>query len=184
MTYLPHLERSIIRVSRMIGLVGLIGLLVLAFATVLDVFLRWIFNSPITGVRDAGALLVAVAVAASFSVCIAERGNITIRFIGNLLGQRWRDSLDIFGNMVMLGFFALMVRQLWLYADELALNHDTTMVLGWPVAPWWRVVVILVAFCVPVQIVVIFQMAKSAIAGNSSTEGEPLSGLDATQGER
>jgi TRAP-type C4-dicarboxylate transport system permease small subunit len=137
-----------------------VGLLSVAFAIALDAALRSIFASPITGVRDAGALFISVVIAASFSACIAERSNITIRFLGSALGGRWQEYLDVFGNLVTAAFFGLMARQIWLHANELALNNDTTIVLGWPLAPWWRVVSILIAFCVPTQIVVIYQICK------------------------
>jgi TRAP-type C4-dicarboxylate transport system permease small subunit len=145
----------------------LAALLALAFAIVLDVLLRWLFNSPITGVRDAASLFVAVVIASSLPICIAERRHITIRFLGKLLKSRWDAAFETFGNLATLVIFALMAWQLWLYADYLAAEKETTMVLGWPVSPWWRGVSIIVAFCVPVQVIVFLQSIKLALFGGS-----------------
>ncbi len=162
---IDRLDKEANRISRLTALVGLFGLLALASATVLDIFMRWIFNSPITGVRDAGELFTAVIIASCFALCISERNNITIRFIGNVLGPRVKDSFEAFGNLVTMIMFALMTWQLWIYANELAIDGETTWVLGWELSPWWRSVSVLIGLCVPVQAVVFLQTIRSAIAG-------------------
>ena len=86
MTLFGHFESLVGKISRAVSLIGLAGLLALAFATVLDVLLRWLMSKPITGVRDLSSLFVAVVIAASFPICIAEQKNITIRFLGTALG--------------------------------------------------------------------------------------------------
>lgn len=141
------------RVSRAIALIGLAGLLALALATVLDVLLRWVFNSPIVGLNDTYAMFAAVVIASSFPLCIAQRGNITIRFLGKILGSRMSNLFETFGNLVTSGIFVLMAWQLWLYADQLQADGETTWILQWPVSPWWRVITILVVVNVPVALV-------------------------------
>jgi TRAP-type C4-dicarboxylate transport system permease small subunit len=158
--------------ARFLALVGLIGLLILAFATVTDALLRWFFNAPITGVRDAAALFVAAAISCSMPICIAERQHITIRFFGMQFGRRGEAAFEAFGNLVTLIIFALMAWQLWLYANHLSAENETTMVLGWPVAPWWRGVSIVAAFCVPVQIFVLLQSIRWAVFGRQSPPAE------------
>ena len=141
------------RVSRAIALIGLAGLLALALATVLDVFLRWLFNSPIVGLNDTYAMFAAIVIASSFPLCIAQRGNITIRFFGKLFGSRVSNLFEAFGNLVTCGIFVLMAWQLWRYADQLQNDGQTTYILNWPVSPWWRVITILILVNVPVTLV-------------------------------
>ena len=155
-----RLESAIISGSQVVALIGLAGLLALAFATVADVLMRWLFNSPITGVRDASSLFVAIVIAASLPSSINAGSNITIRFLGKALGRPWEVSLDIFGNFVTFLTLAAMSWQFWLYAKELGLAKETTWVLGWPVAPWWKCVAIILAFCVPIEVVVIARLFK------------------------
>ena len=156
-----YFESLVGKVSRFVSLIGLAGLLALAFATVLDVLLRWLADRPITGVRDLSSLFVAVVIAASFPICIAGQKNITIRFLGTALGPFCHKILDLFGNIVTIVILALMSWQLWRYAAELARSHETTWVLGLPVSPWYRGVAALVSFCVIAELVVIFKIIRS-----------------------
>ena len=62
MPFFERLDRAVTRIARVIALIGLAGLLLLASATVLDVLLRWIFNSPIVGLNDTHSLLTAIII--------------------------------------------------------------------------------------------------------------------------
>ena len=140
------------RVTRAIALIGLAGLLVLSLATVLDVFLRWLFNKPIVGLNDVYSMCAALIIASSFPLCIAQRGNITIRFLGKFLGPRISNLFESFGNLVTGIIFSVMTWQLWLYTNQLLEDGETTWILNWPVSPWWRLITILVMVNVPVAL--------------------------------
>ena len=163
MVFFEQLDRTVTRITRIIALIGLAGLLLLASATVLDVLLRWLFNSPIVGLNDTHSLFTAIILASCFPLCIYKGGNITIRFAGRIFGDRVKHVLDVLGNLLTLIIFALMGWQLWLYADQLAEDGATTWVLGWPIAPWWRIVTIIIFLCVPVALVTAMQFMKSAL---------------------
>lgn len=154
---IDRLAQKTERISRLFFLIGLAGLIGLAFATVADVLMRWLFNAPITGVRDTASLFVAVVIACAFPISLIKKAHIVIGFIRNLLGHRVKIAVTVFGHLVTLLIFVLIAWQLWLYTDQLAVEKETTLVLGWPVAPWWRGLSIIMAFCVPVQLVVLLQ---------------------------
>jgi TRAP-type C4-dicarboxylate transport system permease small subunit len=156
-------ERATTRVTRAIALIGLTGLLLLASATVLDVLLRWIFNRPIVGLNDTHSLFTALVISSCFPLCIYKGGNITIRFMGSILGKRAKNILDVFGSLLTLIIFALMGWQLWRYADQLAQDGATTWILDWPISPWWRIVTVIIMVCVPVTIMTTIQFTKSAL---------------------
>jgi TRAP-type transport system small permease protein len=169
-----RIEEMTNRISRFIALIGLAGLLMLASATVLDVFMRWLFNRPIIGLNDTHSLFTAIVIASCFPLCMNKGGNITIRFIGNISGPRVKNILDAFGNLVTFVIFALMTWQLWLYTDQLARDGENTWVLNWPVSPWWRVVTIIILICVPVTLVAVIQHARSALKPRNTTD-QPVS---------
>ncbi len=158
---LTRLEVLMTRVSRVIALIGLAGLIVLCFATIADVLMRWLFDAPITGVRDTYALFLGVIIASCFPLCKAERSNITIRFLGNALGNPWRKAFELFGGLFTILIFSVIAWKTWDYANNLKLNNETTWMLGWPVAPWWRIIVGLIAFSVLVLIVVFLRDLKA-----------------------
>ena len=166
----PMIEKIVLRVSRMTALIGLAGLLVYAGATVLNVIMRWLLNSPIIGVRDASSAFTSVIIASCFALCIVDRSNITIRFLGNAFGKPWKESFEGFGNLVTLVVFGLISWQLWLFAGQLAADGETTWVLGWPLSPWWRIAAVLVALCVPVQGYVFWRTVKSISRGSNNTK--------------
>lgn len=153
MAALVALEARLVRWARMIALAGFAGLLVVAGATMLDVVLRWLFNRPIKGLIDVTELAVVVVLAACFPVVIAQRGNITIRFLGAAAGPRVARWLDAFGSLALLAFVALVSWQLVAYTAELAASGRTTWLLRLPVTPSWAVATAIVALCVPVQAV-------------------------------
>ena len=168
---LLRIEGAVARASRMIALIALVGLLMMALAIVVDVLLRWLFNAPITGMRDAYELSIAVLISSCFPLCIIHQGNTTIRFVGNALGERGRYFLEAFGTLVTSIVFAAMAEQMWIYSNKLAMAGETAVILGWPVSPWWRAVSIVLCVCVPVQFVVFLLSAKQAIMGNGSGDG-------------
>ncbi|MCG6878440.1 MAG: TRAP transporter small permease subunit [Deltaproteobacteria bacterium] len=170
MSTLDRLDNISLRISRIIALIGLAGLLCLALATVLDVLLRWLFNAPITGVRDASSAFTSVIIASCFALCIAERRNITVRFLGGRRGARWGEGLEAFGHLVTTLVFAVLTWKLWFYADQLAMDGEKTWVLRWPLSPWWRVATVFVAVCVPAELVVFLQTLKSALRGKNKKD--------------
>jgi len=182
MSSFERLEKAVTRITRMIALIGLVGLLTLALGTVLDVMLRWIFNSPIVGLNDTYSLFTALIIASCFPLCIYRRGNITIRFLGNILGSRARHLLDVFGGLVTLIIFSMMAWQLWRYTDQLASDGETTWVLNWPVSPWWRVVSILILICAPVTLLTVIQFSKSAIRKSDASEHRESSSAQPREG--
>ncbi len=158
---MDKLEAQLANISRILALIGLIGLILLSLATIADVFMRWLFNDPITGVRDTYSLFLGIILASSFPLLMAERGNITIRFLGKLLGYRAGKVMDLFGGLATMGFIYLAASRTWSYANELAENNDTTWLLAWPVAPWWKATATLLFFSIIVLIIVFIQDARS-----------------------
>ncbi|MFH1953788.1 MAG: TRAP transporter small permease [Pseudomonadota bacterium] len=159
------LESKIIFWTRVVSLIGLAGLLVLAAMTVAEALLRWLLDFPILGIPDVSSLIITVAVASCFPLLFAERRNITVRLVGNLLGQRIYMLLEAFAYLVSIGIFCLMVWQLWILTGEFAASNQTTVVVRLPIAPWYRAATLLLALCVPVQAVVFYGQLRSALFG-------------------
>jgi TRAP-type C4-dicarboxylate transport system permease small subunit len=71
--------------------------------------------------------------------------------------------LEAFGSLVSLAIFILVAWQLWVYANELATNNQTTWVVLWPMSPWYRIAALLMVLCIPVLTVVFFSQVKAAL---------------------
>ena len=170
MSSLATKESKIIRWTRAISLIGLIGVLILATITVVEVLLRWLLDFPILGVADVSSLVIAVAVASCFPLVFAERGNITVRMVGTTLGPRSNNILEAFGSLVTIIILCLLIWQLWIYTGAVTDSNETTWVVNWPIAPWYWIVTVLFALCVPVQAVTLFNQIKSAFNGKGGAD--------------
>ena len=178
------LESRIIRWSRVVSLIGVVGLLGLSALTVTEALLRWIFNFPIPCIPDVSPLIIAVAVASCFPLLFAERQNITVRLLGQFLGQRVYLLLEAFGYLVSIGIFSLLIWKLWVLTDGIAAGNQTTVVVRMPVAPWYRAVSLLLALCIPIQAVVAYGFLSSALFSKHMSARKIEGGMEGNVKER
>ena len=163
MSGLLSLESRIERWTRIIALIGLVAMLILAFMTVVEALMRYIFNLPIVYISDISIIAITVSIAACFPMVFAQRGNITVRIVGTALGPRISNILEAFGSLVSLGIFLLLTWQLWIYTNNCASAGETTVIAQIPLAPFFRLVTVLFAICIPIQVIVFFDQLRSAI---------------------
>ncbi len=142
--------------SRWLALIGLIGLVVVALVIVVDVLLRWLFDSPVDGVSEISRLVVAISIASFFPMALADRHHITIQFLGAWLGPRARLWLDLLGHIATAFFFLVLGWQFILYVLEISESGETTWLLGWKVTPWWMVTTAFMLVCIPVQGLILY----------------------------
>ena len=158
---LERLERIGLISTRALSLVGLVALMALAAMTLADGLLRWLANSPIEGVRDVGALAIAVAVSCCLPAGLMEGSHISIRVAGSLFGAAANRALDALAALVVEAVTAAMAWEFTLYAGKLAHAGETTWVLKIPVAPFWYCVAAILWIAVLVQaVVVVLQLSK------------------------
>ena len=134
----------------------------LAVMTLADGLLRWLANRPIEGVRDLGAVIVAIAVCCCIPVGLMERANISIRVAKDLLGERASRVLEAFAALASLAVIGAMAWQFTVYAGKIARVGETTWILKIPTAPFWYVVAGILWLAVAVQLIVlILDIAKA-----------------------
>ncbi len=174
-------EARIVRWARLVALVGLAGLLIQATGTTADVVLRYFANQPITGLHDVSELAIAIVLAATFPVVVAQRQNITITFLGAGLGPAAARWLDLFGSIMLLAFLVLIGWQVAVYTGELMETGRTTWILEIEVTPYWIVTTAIIWLCVPVQLITIAVDAARALTG---TPRPPVGGLMASASDQ
>jgi TRAP-type C4-dicarboxylate transport system permease small subunit len=158
---LSRLERIGLAATRALSAVGLAALMLLAAMTLLDGTLRWLANKPIEGVRDVGAVIVAVAVCCCMPVGLMERSHISIRVAAEVLGERVGRALDAFAALAVCLVMGAIAWQFTVFAGKIARAGETTWILKIPTAPFWYAVAAILWVSVAVQaIVVILQAAK------------------------
>ncbi len=158
---LQRLERLGLGATRSLSVVGLFLLMVLAAMTLADGLMRWLANRPIEGVRDVGAVVVAVAVTCCIPVGLMERANISIRIAGTVCGAATGRVLDALAAAVVEVVMVAMAWQFTLYAGKIARAGETTWVLKISTYPFWYAVATILWIAVVVQaIVVILEVGK------------------------
>lgn len=154
------LERIGVLATRGLAAVGLVLLMTLAVMTLADGLMRWLANRPIDGVRDVGALLIAVAVSCCLPVGLMERSNITIRAAQAALGAATGRVLDAIAALLVQIVIAAMAWQFTVFAGKIARAGETTWVLKIPTAPFWYLVAAILWIAVVVQAIVVVLEAR------------------------
>lgn len=160
------------KAARAIAAFGIAGLICVAVMAITDGVLRAFFNAPIDGMGEVSRLVILVSLASFFPLALAERHDITIRFLGNFLGGPMRAGMEAFGAALTLAFFALLVWRIGYQALDTQSSGETTWMLRWPVAPWWALATVILVLCLPVQMVVLWRLlrGKEAPEHRSGTE--------------
>jgi TRAP-type C4-dicarboxylate transport system permease small subunit len=161
-----NIEKSIRRITEIIALIGLFLLLIQAVAIVIDVLLRLFLNSPVFGMEDINQLLISVILASFFPILLINSKNITIDFLGQILGEKIKVWLDALGQLVTLLLFVLVVWQLTIFSIEVSNQH--TLILQVPIAPFWWLTSGLIALCLPAQLLVTLSTIHQAINPDAS----------------
>ncbi len=147
-------------------------LLVISIVTMVDVLLRWLFSSPIPGFYDFAGMATAVACAACFPALIAQRGNITIRFVGKVLGRGAARVLDAFGALVTMAFFGAMAWEYVYFSLDMETSGERLPILQWLVWPWWTVVSLMIAATALVAAVVLLLIVSGQMSGEAADTEE------------
>ena len=130
--------------------------------TLADGLMRWLANRPIEGVRDLGAVIVAVAVCCCIPVGLMERANVSIRVAQSVFGPATGRVLDAIAALLVEVVMVALAWQFTVYAGKLARAGETTWVLKIPTYPFWYVVAAILWLAVAVQaIVVLLEISKA-----------------------
>ena len=161
---LDRLQQGCVVLTRPVAFVGVIGMLVAAGATVVDVLLRWLANSGVMALNEIVALSFAVAVSACIPSGLAQGVNLTVDLLQSSFTRRLAAWLQAAGAMLLLLFVSLLAWRIAIYAGTLAAQGSTTVIRGWPQAPFFYAAAVLLALGALVQGVVCANLARKALA--------------------
>ncbi len=108
-----------------------------------------------------------MVIASCFPAVLLRCNNITIRFLGRFLGRAGHNWLETFGSFLTLIFFSLIVWQFFRLTMDYQANGRTTDTIEMPLAPWWWVISIIMALCIPVQAYVFFINLRTTLTGGA-----------------
>ena len=168
---LTRIERGLRTLTRPLATLGVLGMLLAAGATVVDVLLRWLANTGVIALNEITSMAFAIAITACLPAGFAGGVNLKIDVLARWFSGRLEAWLDAIGAFALLVFVALLAQQVLIHADNLAREGRTTIILGWPQAPFMYMVVLLLAFSTLVQAVVTLNSVRRAIACRDEETG-------------
>jgi tripartite ATP-independent transporter DctM subunit len=161
---LERLENHIAWLTGRVASIGVLLILCIAFLTLVDVFLRWAFSAPLSGLNEIIQLGMAVAIAATFPAGASSRINLTIDILERRISSTSRKVFDAIGSLLLLLLFVLLSWRVGVHAFDLHERGSTSLFLEIPRAPFIYLVTLLFVFSSCVQFVVFLVDLSSALA--------------------
>jgi TRAP-type C4-dicarboxylate transport system permease small subunit len=123
------------RVTLWLARIATVILAVLALMTFTDVFLRYVFNSPLHFTYEITELSMGIIVFFGLGLVTHKEGHISVDILTLRMGDRLRAFFALFTNLAALVYLALLVWRVFLRAGELETGGDLTQILLWPLWP-------------------------------------------------
>jgi tripartite ATP-independent transporter DctM subunit len=175
MRFPDRLEKWLDGLARPLATLGVLGMLIAAGATVIDVLLRWLLRGGVVALNEITSMAFAVAITACIPAGLAGGVNLKIDIFSRWITGRLAIWLDALGAFSLVFFFAVLTRQIAVYAANLAAQGRTTVILGWPQAPFMYAVVVLLGIGTIVQAVVTINAVRKACSYDKpDTESYPV----------
>jgi tripartite ATP-independent transporter DctM subunit len=127
--------------SRWVNLVGAVAVMAMVALTFLDVILRYIFNSPITGAKEMAEVMLIIAVFFSIAHTYNHRGHVRVDVVTGKLGPKAGLIMDFTTTVMGLGLFVIIIwRTLDLTLKFFARNATHSQNLLIPSGPFAAVI--------------------------------------------
>ena len=135
---------------------GVLGLMMLL--TVADVFLRYFFNSPITGTTEVTEFMMVIVVFPALALCAVKRRHVQVDLLVGLLPRRAQTIIDSITLLLALCTYIIITYHSVLEAMEV---ETTTSLLSLPHAPfYWVLTAGFALFCLSIATLLVENIMK------------------------
>ena len=146
-------------VNRVLGYVASSFLILLMMITVIDVFLRYFFNSPITGTTEISQLMMIIIVFPALGWAAIDRAHIRVDLLIRQLPKRPSAVVNAITFLLALGVYFIIT---WRSFLESAVVNRQTSLIHLPFAPfYWLMSVSLAIFCLAILALIIEEILKA-----------------------
>jgi TRAP-type transport system small permease protein len=137
---------------------GGLAIIIMMMLTIIDVFMRYVFDSPIHGGTDMSAMVLVVVVAFSIGYSARSGGQVVVELFTNI----WPEKLNrIIGSCVhVIGIFMLIILVWRLFESGLSASEygETTTTIHIPFEPFYYILAIGMAIYAIVLLVELIAM--------------------------
>lgn len=176
-TLTDRLEFWLGEISRIVAIACTSGMLFVAAITMVDVLMRWFANEPIPAINEIVQMTFSVAISACIPAGMIQRVNLKIDLVARYFSPALRAWLEVLGSACLWLFYAVLAWRIFVYADTLATEGRTTVILGLPQAPFMYCVSLLLAFGTLVQTLIIINEARRAAGHGMAASAAAVAGF-------
>ena len=126
-------DKGINWTAKSINSIGAAALTLMMFLTALDVFFRYLFNSPITGSYELNEFMMAVLVAFALAYTAVHQGHINVELLIAKTSSRTQAIVNSITSLLSLGFFIIMTWRCYVYAEKLGRDGYISQSLSVPI---------------------------------------------------
>jgi C4-dicarboxylate transporter, DctM subunit len=153
-------DRWVGALARMVATVGALTMLGIALVTTFDVVvMRWLMNAPIPGSNEIFQTVFPTAVACVLAAGLCDRATLEIDLMSTVFSETTVRWLRAVGAAVFAVIVILLAWAVYQQAMSAWNRGSTTMIMRWPLWPWYFAMAALFALCIPAQIVVALRAA-------------------------
>ena len=128
-------EKAVTGFSSWFNVVASAALVVMMLLTSVDVFMRYLFNRPITGTYDVVGLLGAVMAAFAMPYTMLKKGHVAVELLVQSLSRGKQLVIETFSHLLGISLFLVLVRQAILLSRDMKAAGEVTPTLLLPFYP-------------------------------------------------
>ena len=128
-------EKAVTGFSSLFNMVASASLVVMMLLTCADVFMRYLFNNPITGAYDLVSLMGAVLVSFAMPYTMLKKGHVAVEILIQSLSRGKQLIVETFTHLLGISLFLVLVRQAILLSWDMKAAGEVTPTLLLPFYP-------------------------------------------------
>jgi TRAP-type C4-dicarboxylate transport system permease small subunit len=129
-----------------LGTVAAVTLFAMMALTFADVWGRYLLRQPVFGGYEVTEFMMGVLIFTALPMLCAQEGHVTIDLLDHIVPKAWLRWQRFLVNLVSGIVLAVMAWRVSLLSEQLAANHEVTMTLKIPHAPFALVFAIMAGF--------------------------------------
>lgn len=147
-------EKGLYPLVKILDYLSWVTLFSMMAITILDVFLRKLFNTSILGTVELTEFMMVIVVFSSLAQCEVDNGHIRVELIIDKFGPKVRTYANIFTQTLCTALFAMMSTSIYHHAINMKSSGEVSMDLGLPMYPF-----VYIAFfgCIVMTVVLFFK---------------------------
>ena len=128
-------EKAVTRISDFFNMIASAALVLMMVLSCADIFMRYIFNRPITGTYDVVGLSGAVLVSFALPYTMLKKGHVAVELLVQSLSRGKQLVIETFSHLLGISLFLVMVWQAILLSRDMKAAGEVTPTVHLPFYP-------------------------------------------------